>query len=111
MMTYRSKAGALLALTIGGWVMVGSGNAAEEPGLGTVVPEAEMTMFCQNAVAAKFEVQLDAITTDPPIRREGKLLVLGTVDSDDDDRDTGFDCRFEENGAYLGIIGDPAMND
>ena len=109
MMTYQSK-GVLLTFAIVGCVMARSGNAAEEPGLGTVVPEAEMTMFCQNAAAARFEVQLDAITTDPPIRREGKLLVLGTVDSDDNDRDAGFDCRFEENGAYLGIIGAPAMD-
>jgi hypothetical protein len=107
MMTYQSK-GLLLTLAIVGCVVAQSGNAAEEPGLGTVVPEAEMTMFCQNAAAARFEVQLDAITTDPPIRREGKLLVLGTVDSDDDDRDAGFDCRFEQNGAYLGIIGAPS---
>lgn len=109
MVRYQSK-GALLALAIVGCVVARNGNAAEEPGLGTVVPEGEMTMFCQNAAAARFEVQLDAITTDPPIRREGKLLVLGTVDSDDDDRDTGFDCRFEQNGAYLGIIGAPAMD-
>ena len=107
MMTYQSK-GVLLTLTIVGCVMAQSGNAAEEAGLGTVVPEAEMTVFCQNAAAARFEVQLDAITTDPPIQREGKLLVLGTVDSDDNDRDTGFDCRFEQNGAYLGIIGAPS---
>ena len=109
MMTYQSK-GVLLTFAIVGCVMARSGNAAEEPGIGTVVPEAEMTMFCQNAAAARFEVQLDAITTDPPIRREGKLLVLGTVDSDDNDHDAGFDCRFEENGAYLGIIGAPAMD-
>ena len=107
MMTYKSK-GVLLTLTIVGCIMAQSGNAAEEAGLGTVVPEAEMTVFCQNAAAARFEVQLDAITTNPPISREGKLLVLGTVDSDDNDRDTGFDCRFEQNGAYLGIIGAPA---
>ena len=109
MMTYQSK-GVLLTLAIIGCVMARSGNAAEEPGLGTVVPEAEMTMFCQNAAAARFEVQLDAITTDPPVGREGKLLVLGTVDGEDD-REVGFDCRFEQNGAYLGIIGAPAMND
>ncbi len=108
-MTYYLK-GLLLTLAIVGCVMAQIGNAAEEPGLGTVVPEAEMTMFCQNAAAARFEVQLDAITTDPPIARDGKLLVLGTVDSDDD-REVGFDCRFEQNGAYLGIIGAPAMND
>ena len=106
MMTYQSK-GMLLTLAIVGCVTAQGGNAAES-GLGTVVPEAEMTMFCQNAAAARFEAQLDAITTDPPISREGKLLVLGTVDSDDNDRDTGFDCRFEQNGAYLGIIGAPA---
>jgi hypothetical protein len=109
MITYRLK-GVLLMLAIVGCVVAQSGNAAEEPGLGTVVPEGEMTMFCQNAAAAKFEVQLDAITTNPPIQREGKLLVLGTVDDDDDDRDAGFDCRFERSGAYLGIIGAPAMN-
>ena len=109
MMTYQSK-GVLLTLAIIGCVMARSGNAAEEPGLGTVVPEAEMTMFCQNAAAERFRVQLDAITTDPPVSREGKLLVLGTVDGEDD-RDAGFDCRFEQNGAYLGIIGAPAMND
>ena len=109
MMTYQSN-GVLLTLAILGCVMAHSGNAAEEPGLGTVVPEAEMTMFCQNAAAARFEVQLDAITTNPPVQREGKLLVLGTVDGDET-RDTGFDCRFEQNGAYLGIIGAPAMND
>jgi hypothetical protein len=108
MMTYRSK-GVLLTFAIVSFFMARSGNAAEEPGLGTVVPEGEMTMFCQNAAAAKFEVQLDAITTNPPISREGKLLVLGTVDGEN--HDAGFDCRFEQNGAYLGIIGAPAMND
>lgn len=108
MMTYQSK-GVLLTLAIIGCVMARSGNAAEEPGLGTVVPEAEMTMFCQNAAATRFEVQLDAITTNPPISRDGKLLVLGTVDGEN--HDAGFDCRFEQNGAYLGIIGAPAMND
>jgi hypothetical protein len=107
MLTYQSK-GVLLTFAVVGCLVAGSGNAAEEPGLGTVVPEGEMTMFCQNAAAARFEVQLDAITTNPPIQREGKLLVLGTVDSDDSDRDAGFDCRFEQNGAYLGIIGAPA---
>ena len=107
MTTYQAKC-VLLTFAIVGCLVAPSVNAAEEPGLGTVVPEAEMTMFCQNAAAARFEVQLDAITTDPPIAREGKLLVLGTVDSDDNDRDTGFDCRFEQNGAYLGIIGAPA---
>jgi hypothetical protein len=107
MMTYQSK-GVLLTLAIVGCVTAQSGNAAEEPGLGTIVPEGEMTMFCQNAAAAKFEVQLDAITTNPPIGRDGKLLVLGTVDNEGDDRDAGFDCRFEQNGAYLGIIGAPA---
>ena len=100
-----------LTLAIIGGVLAAPANAAEEPGLGTIVPEAEMTMFCQNAAAARFGVQLDAITTDPPVRREGRLLVLGTVDSDDDDRDSGFDCRFDENGAYLGTIDAPGMND
>jgi hypothetical protein len=108
MMTYQSK-GVLLTFAIVSCLVARSGNAAEEPGLGTVVPEGEMTMFCQNAAAAKFEVQLDAITTNPPISREGKLLVLGTVDGEN--HDAGFDCRFEQNGAYLGIIGAPAMND
>ncbi|MET0598514.1 MAG: hypothetical protein ABWZ57_11675 [Mesorhizobium sp.] len=107
MLTYPRKVMLLTFATIGCF-MAPSANAAEEPGLGTVVPQAEMTIFCQNAAAARFEVQREAITTDPPIRREGKLLVLGTVDSDDSDRDAGFDCRFEENGAYLGIIGAPA---
>ena len=107
MMKYRSK-GVLLTFAIIGSALSQSGNAAEEPGLGTVVPQAEMTMFCQNAAAERFRVQLDAITTDPPVEREGKLLVLGTVDSEDNDRDAGFDCRFEQNGAYLGIIGAPA---
>jgi hypothetical protein len=105
MMTYQSKC-VLLTFAIVGCLFARSGNAAEEPRLGTVVPKAEMTMFCQNAAAARFEVPLEAITTDPPVARDGKLLVLGTVDSDDDDRDVGFDCRFEQNGAYLGIIGD-----
>ena len=108
MTTYQTKY-LLRTLAIVGCVMAQSGDAAEESGLGTVVPEAEMTMFCQNAAAARFEVQLDAITTNPPVQREGKLLVLGTVDGEE--RDTGFDCRFEQNGAYLGIIGAPAMND
>jgi len=104
MTRFQSK-GLALAVAIVDCVMV-RGAAAQEAG--TVVPEGEMTMFCQNAAAAKFEVQLDAITTDPPVRREGKLLVLGTVDNEGSDRDAGFDCRFEENGAYIGIIGAPA---
>jgi hypothetical protein len=101
--------GMLLTFAIVGNTMAGSGNAAEESGLGTVVPEAEMTQFCQNAAAARFEVQLDAITTNPPITRDGRQLVLGTVDGED--HDYGFDCRFDGTGAYLGTIGDPAMND
>ena len=101
MSRFQSKA-ALLAIALTGWA--GSGSAQEA---GTIVPEAEMTMFCQNAAAAHFDVQLDAITTNPPIRREGKLLVLGTVDDEGTDRDGGFDCRFEENGAYIDVIGAP----
>lgn len=107
MKTYFPK-GVLLTLAIVGGPMVERGNAAEEPGLGTVVGEGEMTIFCQKAAAARFEVQPDAITTDPPIERDGRLLVLGTVDSDDSDRESGFDCRFEKDGAYVGIIGAPA---
>ncbi len=106
MMTFRSK-GVLLTLAILGGLMAKSGYAAEEPGVGTVVSEGDMTMFCQKAAAARFEVQPDAITTDPPIERDGRLLVLGTVQSDDTDEDAGFDCRFEKNGAYIGIIGAP----
>jgi len=104
MTRYRSKSLALAVAVAGCFTALSA--TAQEPG--TIVPESEMTMFCQNAAAARFGVQLDAITTDPPIRREGRLLVLGTVDSDDTDRDAGFDCRFEENGAYIGIIGAPA---
>lgn len=108
MTTYKSK-WVLLTFAIVGSAVAGSGNAAEETGLGTIVSEAEMTQFCQNAAAARFEVQLDAITTNPPITRDGRQLVLGTVDGED--HDYGFDCRFDGNGAYLGTIGDPAMND
>ena len=60
MMTYRSK-GVLLAFAIIGPALSQSGNAAEEPGLGTVVPQAEMTMFCQNAAAERFAATLDAV--------------------------------------------------
>jgi hypothetical protein len=67
-----------------------------------------MTQFCQNAAAPRFEVRLDAITTNPPITRDGRRLVLGTVDGED--HDYGCDCRFDANGVYLGTIGDPAMN-
>ncbi len=108
-MTIHQSKVVLLTFAIVGSVMAGSGIAAEEASLGTVVPEAEMPMFCQNAAAARFEVQLDAITTNPPVRRDGRLLVLGTVDGED--HDYGFDCRFDGTGAYLGTIGDPAMND
>lgn len=106
MKLYRSR-GLALAIALVGCMAARSAGAVEEPGLGTVVPEGGMTEFCQNAAAARFEVQLDAITTDPPVRREGKLIVVGTVDNEDTDRDSGFDCRFEENGAYLGIIAAP----
>jgi hypothetical protein len=95
-------------LTVVGCLVASGARAAETFDPGTVVPRAEMTEFCQRAVAAKYEVELEAITTDPPIEREGKLLVLGTVGSDDSDRDAGFDCRFEQNGAYIGILGAPA---
>jgi len=97
----------LVTVAIAGSVMPHSASAMDEPGLGTIVPEGEMTMFCQKAAAARFEVQPDAITTNPPVEREGRLLVLGTVESDDTDEDAGFDCRFEKNGSYLGIIGAP----
>jgi len=98
----------LLTFAIVGSVLAGNGFAAEEPAPGTIVPEADMPMFCQNAAAARYEVDQMAIGTNPPIRRDGKFLVLGTVQGED--RASGFDCRFEENGAYIGIIGDPAMD-
>ena len=104
MTTYRN--GVLLAVAVVG-CLAARGAAAEEPGVGTVVPEGEMTMFCQNAAAARFHAQPDAITTNPPVQREGKLLVLGTVDNPDTDEDAGFDCRFEQDGTYIGIIGAP----
>lgn len=107
MITNRSK-GAMLMLAIVGCVLARSASA-EEPAVGTVVPEADMPMFCQQAAVTRFEAEIDDVTTNPPVRREGKLLVLGTVDGDV--HDVGFDCRFEENGAYLGIFEDPAMND
>jgi hypothetical protein len=107
MMARQSKWVALTVAMVG-CLMAQSGNAAEAYEPGTVVPRAEMTLFCQKAVAARYEVELESIATDPPIEREGKLLVLGTVDSDDSGRDAGFDCRFEQNGAYIGIIGAPA---
>jgi len=107
MRNHLSK-GVAVAFAIVACMAARSAVAVEEPGLGTVVPEGEMTEYCQNAAAARFEVPLDAITTDPPVQREGKLLVIGTVDAEGTDRDTGFDCRFEQNGAYLGIIGAPA---
>ena len=53
MVKYRS-ASVPLTLAIIGCVLAAPANAAEEPGLGTMVPEAEMTMFCQNAAAARF---------------------------------------------------------
>jgi hypothetical protein len=98
-------AGTALAATLGG------GNAVEAAGAGTIVPQGEMTEFCQQAAAARYEVSLDAITTDPPIERDGKILVLGTVQSDDTDQAMGIDCRFEPNGAFIDIIGAPGMND
>lgn len=99
----------LLTLAMMSCAVTFGARAAEEPGLGTVVPRGEMTMFCQKAAGARFEADADDVSTDPPVEREGKLLVLGTVDGDT--RDTGFDCRFEPNGAYLGIFVDPAMSD
>jgi hypothetical protein len=108
MMTYSPKR-LLLALTVTGCFAGGSASAAEEPRAGTVVPEGEMTMFCQHAAEARYRADPDDVSADPPVRREGKLVVLGTVDGDT--RDYGFDCRFEENGAYIGLAGDPAMND
>jgi hypothetical protein len=95
-----------MAFAVIGCVAAGSAGA-EEPAAGTIVPEGEMTEFCQNAAAERFRVQLDAITTNPPISRDGKLLVLGTVDDEGTDRDGGFDCRFEANGAYIDVIGAP----
>ena len=96
-------AGAAMAMT------VGSGSAFDEPGAGTIVPQGEMPEFCQNAVAARYEVSLDAITTDPPVEREGKIMVLGTVDGEN--HDLGINCRFEPNGAFIDIIEAPAMSD
>ena len=107
-MTYPLKR-LMLAIAVAGCFAAGGAGAAEEPAIGTVVPEGEMTMFCQHAAEARFEADPDDVSTDPPVRREGKLLVLGTVNGDT--HDTGFDCRFEENGAFLGLTEDPAMND
>lgn len=98
-------AGTALAATLG------SGGASETPGAGTIVAQEQMPEFCQQAAAARYEVSLDAITTDPPIERDGKFLVLGTVQSEDTDQAMGIDCRFEPNGAFIDIIGAPGMND
>ena len=108
MMTHQSKS-LMLALAVAGCFAASGASAAEEPQVGTVVPEGEMTIFCQHAAEARFRADPDDVSTDPPVRREGKLLVLGTVDGDT--HDYGFDCRFEENGTYLGLSEDPAMND
>jgi len=69
---------------------------------GTVVPEDDMPEFCQNAAAVEYEVPLENITTNSPVRRDFGLLVEGTVDKMDSN--FGFDCRFDQNGAYLGLI-------
>lgn len=42
------------------------------------------------------------ITTNPPVKRDFGLLVLGTVDGEE--HDFGFDCRFDHNGGYLGLL-------
>ncbi|MBL8579596.1 MAG: hypothetical protein JNK47_20515 [Mesorhizobium sp.] len=96
-------AGAALAATLG------SGSAFDDPGAGTIVPQGEMPEFCQKAAAARYEVDLLAITTDPAVERDGKFLVLGTVQGEN--REMGIDCRFEPNGAFIDIIEAPAMND
>jgi len=98
-------AGTALAATLG------SGSAVEAAGAGTIVPQGDMPEFCQQAAAARYEVSLDAITTDPPIERDGKILVLGSVQNDDTDQAMGIDCRFEPNGAFIDIIEAPGMND
>ena len=103
MTTYSWKGCALLVAAVACWV--GGASAAEGPAPGTVVSEAEMPIFCQKAVAARWEPDPETITTNTPIERDGRFIVLGSFQGEN--RDAGFECRFEHNGAYLGVFGDP----
>lgn len=89
---------ASMALSVG----LLAGVTATYAQTGTVVPEDDMPEFCQNAAAVEYEVPLENITTNSPVRREFGLLVEGTVDKMGST--FGFDCRFDPSGAYLGLI-------
>ena len=102
MTIYSSMGRALLVAAMACWV--GGASAAEGPAPGTVVSEAEMPIFCQKAVAARWEPDPETITTNTPIERDGRFLVLGSFQGDN--HDAGFECRFEYNGAYIGVFGD-----
>ena len=106
-MTNLSKGRALLAAAMVCWVA--SASAAEGPAPGTVVAEGDMPMVCQQAVAARWEIDPETITTNTPIVRDGKFLVLGMFQGENNE--IGFECRFEGNGAYIDVFGDPAAGD
>jgi hypothetical protein len=61
-----------------------------------------MPEFCQNAAAAKYNAPLENITTNSPVTRSFGLLVLGSATTDTNT--FGFDCRFDQTGAFLGLI-------
>lgn len=82
------------------WVGLAAVATAAEKG--AVVAEGDMPEFCQNAAAAEYDVPLENITTNSPVQRDFGLLIEGSVDKMTNT--FGFDCRFDQDGAYLGLI-------
>ena len=95
----------LLSLELAGCTTNGAEQAAatSPADVGTVVSQADMPGFCQNAAAAKYGASLANIDTNDAIQRNGGTEIEGTVGGVP--RGTQlFNCRFDSNGAFLGVM-------
>lgn len=76
----------------------GSGTVA---GNGDIVAQSNMPEYCQTTAATRYGAPLGNVTTVSPVPRDFGFLVTGTAN-------TGlktyiFNCRFGQNGAFLGL--------
>ncbi len=69
--------------------------------IGSVVAEAVMPEFCQNAAAGKYGAQPQNIETESPVLRDFGFLVTGSADNGM--RTYLFNCRFDPTGKFLGL--------
>jgi hypothetical protein len=77
------------------------GNATNLVGTGPAIAQAVMPEYCQGAVAKKFYVSLNSISTLPAAAADGGFEVKGNTTEGDT---RVFNCRFDSSGRFVGVM-------